>query len=327
MKRKRTEAEEEQVEEEEGSDRVTSKMPNIINLNVGGVSYTTHLSVLTTDIAKGTFFETLLAGSFSPAKDSSGAYFIDRDGASFRYVLNYFREPGPFVFCGSIYERELAINDARYYQMPEAYVSELELAPLASFNLPRGVDLPLGGSKTFTKLPDIWLNSDILSVLKTTQDVFVSVSAVVVAFPFGPPTTCQCYEVDERYLYHAFDDEIPECKKFIDVMLSSTGTETDERVASIQLSAERYGLRQRDDSHDDNEWRVPAASHAVFRFKKATEWRSQDNLFHVKPSATCGSYDDDVFSVSHMFGDVRVPYKSLDEFRRLLRHNDSRPHH
>lgn len=59
----------------------------VIRLNVGGHQYTTALSTLTgTDGMLATMFN----GSFSSTK-VDGAYFIDRDGQLFRYVLEFLR--------------------------------------------------------------------------------------------------------------------------------------------------------------------------------------------------------------------------------------------
>ena len=43
-----------------------------------------------------------------------------------RLVLNYLREPTrAFSFVGNCYERELALRDAEFYQMPDAYREQL----------------------------------------------------------------------------------------------------------------------------------------------------------------------------------------------------------
>eukprot|EP01126_Amoeba_proteus_P030736 TRINITY_DN3030_c0_g1_i2.p1 TRINITY_DN3030_c0_g1~~TRINITY_DN3030_c0_g1_i2.p1 ORF type:complete len:332 (+),score=19.94 TRINITY_DN3030_c0_g1_i2:95-1090(+) len=62
---------------------------NILELNVGGVHYTTYKSVLSQ--ATGTLLEAMFSGRHPLAKDAKGRYFIDCDGEAFSYILNYLR--------------------------------------------------------------------------------------------------------------------------------------------------------------------------------------------------------------------------------------------
>ena len=72
----------------------THNFEPIIKLNVGGHTFTTTISALTK------FPETMLGAMFSGRhallKDESGAYFIDRDGRNFHYILNFLRSPETF---------------------------------------------------------------------------------------------------------------------------------------------------------------------------------------------------------------------------------------
>ena len=63
--------------------------PSILNLNVGGFVYTTTLNTITRD--PNSMLGIMFSGRQKIAKDSKGNYFIDRDGALFRYVLNFLR--------------------------------------------------------------------------------------------------------------------------------------------------------------------------------------------------------------------------------------------
>lgn len=66
-------------------------MSPIVDLNVGGVTYTTTKETLLS------IKDSLLAAYFKEdsdlklPKDSQGRYFIDRDGVLFRYILDYMR--------------------------------------------------------------------------------------------------------------------------------------------------------------------------------------------------------------------------------------------
>jgi hypothetical protein len=98
----------------------------VVRLSVGGTVYATRLNVLRSGVAKGTFIGAMFSGRHHIPAEPDGSYFIDRDGPSFRYVINFLREPTrAFTFVGSRYERELALRDAEYYAMPAAYIDQL----------------------------------------------------------------------------------------------------------------------------------------------------------------------------------------------------------
>ena len=64
-------------------------MSDIIELNVGGVAYTTSRSTLTR--YPDSMLARMFTGDLPSAKDKDGRYFIDRDGECFRYILNFLR--------------------------------------------------------------------------------------------------------------------------------------------------------------------------------------------------------------------------------------------
>lgn len=90
-----------------------SEFTEVIELNVGGVFYTTSLKTLTQDP------DSLLCQWFNGkkevlGKDAKGKYFIDRDGVLFRYVLDYLRDQSinlPHAFR----ERDRLIREATHY--------------------------------------------------------------------------------------------------------------------------------------------------------------------------------------------------------------------
>ncbi|KAB0802218.1 hypothetical protein PPYR_04927 [Photinus pyralis] len=89
--------------------------PDIVDLNVGGVYYTTSLQTLTRepDSQLGVIFT-----SREPAtKDTKGRYFLDRDGVLFRYVLDYLRDGG-LVLPECFRERERLKKEAEKYNLP-----------------------------------------------------------------------------------------------------------------------------------------------------------------------------------------------------------------
>jgi hypothetical protein len=95
--------------------------PSIVELNVGGVHYTTTLSTLTTrdaDSLLGQMFSgRLRSGQQQPAvRDAKGNYFIDRDGVLFRYTLDYLRT-GKVTLPDNFGECERLRQEADYFQM------------------------------------------------------------------------------------------------------------------------------------------------------------------------------------------------------------------
>ena len=89
--------------------------PSVINLNVGGQIYTTSLATLTK------YSESMLAamfsGRFAAQKDSNGNYFIDRDGALFRYILGFLRN-GELHVPENFHEFGLLLKEAEFFQIP-----------------------------------------------------------------------------------------------------------------------------------------------------------------------------------------------------------------
>ena len=90
----------------------------VVELNVGGVYYTTALSTLTRES------DSLLATLFAKDadkqlhRDSKGRYFIDRDGVLFRYVLDFLRNR-KIVLPENFHERERLRVEAEFYRLPE----------------------------------------------------------------------------------------------------------------------------------------------------------------------------------------------------------------
>lgn len=91
-----------------------SDFPEVVELNVGGVFYTTSLKTLTQEP------ESLLCQLFSKkeglVKDAKGRYFIDRDGVLFRYVLDFLRDQ-TLLLPQAFRERDRLIREATYFRL------------------------------------------------------------------------------------------------------------------------------------------------------------------------------------------------------------------
>ncbi len=87
----------------------------LIRLNVGGTWYTTTNATLLT--FQDSIFPKMLAQRNNNNKkldDDKGYYFIDRDGALFRYVLNYMRT-SQLKLPSDFQERNQLISEAEFY--------------------------------------------------------------------------------------------------------------------------------------------------------------------------------------------------------------------
>lgn len=98
-------------------DQTSDDFPAIVELNVGGVFYTTSLTTLTKET------DCLLSEIFTgknkslTIRDSKGKYYIDRDGVLFRYVLDYLRNL-KLVLPENFHEKERLKQEAEYYRLP-----------------------------------------------------------------------------------------------------------------------------------------------------------------------------------------------------------------
>lgn len=86
--------------------------PDVVELNVGGVAYTTSLASLTR--VPGSLLANIFNGKSAPVQDVRGRYFIDRDGILFRYILEFLRD-GELRLPEHFQERERLQGEARFY--------------------------------------------------------------------------------------------------------------------------------------------------------------------------------------------------------------------
>lgn len=88
----------------------------VASLNVGGVHYDVPFATLLRD--EGSLFSILLGSDYPIERDASGSILIDRDGLSFRHVLNYLRG---YPKSASLSSDELALllSDADYFVLPQ----------------------------------------------------------------------------------------------------------------------------------------------------------------------------------------------------------------
>lgn len=114
---------------------------SIVELNVGGVFYTTSMATLMKEP------DSLLAQMFSQksksqlVKDNKGRVFLDRDGVLFRYVLDYLRNQA-LILPENFHEKERLKQEAEYFKLTNmvksvtaaVIASTRKLPPISSAN-------------------------------------------------------------------------------------------------------------------------------------------------------------------------------------------------
>ena len=104
-------------------------------LNVGGHRFTTSLQTLTKD--PNSMLAAMFSGKFEMKPCEDGAFFIDRDGTHFRFILNYLRNGKLTLPEGATFLKELA-DEAEFYQI-QGILEELK--PKATKNFKESVIL------------------------------------------------------------------------------------------------------------------------------------------------------------------------------------------
>mmetsp|Transcript_9867 Transcript_9867/g.23977 ORF Transcript_9867/g.23977 Transcript_9867/m.23977 type:complete len:349 (-) Transcript_9867:256-1302(-) len=116
--RERFEEERQAFEQEKALIASTNKLTGTkIKLDVGGTHYAASRTTLTS--VPGSMLESMFSGRHRLEEDEDGRYFIDRDGATFKLVLEYLRSPGTFTLEG-LSKREAAccVTEFDYFGLP-----------------------------------------------------------------------------------------------------------------------------------------------------------------------------------------------------------------
>ena len=115
--------------------KVNSESLTSVKLNVGGHHFTTSLQTLTRD--PNSMLAAMFSGKFLIEPHGDGAFFIDRDGTHFRFILNYLRNGKLTLPEGATFLKELA-DEAEFYQI-QGILEELK--PKAPKNFEESVIL------------------------------------------------------------------------------------------------------------------------------------------------------------------------------------------
>ena len=121
-------------QEQEAIDAMSEKLEHVhfsstIKLNVGGHHFTTSLQTLTKD--PNSMLAAMFSGKFEMKPSEDGAFFIDRDGTHFRFILNYLRNGELILPEGATFLKELEA-EANFYQI-QGIVDELKPKPMRHF--------------------------------------------------------------------------------------------------------------------------------------------------------------------------------------------------
>ena len=113
-------------QEQETFDSMSKKFEHVhfsstVNLNVGGHCFKTSVQTLTKD--PNTMLAAMFSGKFEMKPCEDGAFFIDRDGTHFRFILNYLRTGKLTLPEGATFLKEL-LEEAEFYQI-QGIIDEL----------------------------------------------------------------------------------------------------------------------------------------------------------------------------------------------------------
>ena len=113
-------------EEKEAFNAMSKKFEHVhfsstVNLNVGGHCFKTSVQTLTKD--PNTMLAAMFSGTFEMKPCEDGAFFIDRDGTHFRFILNYLRTGKLTLPEGATFLKELQ-EEAEFYQI-QGIIDEL----------------------------------------------------------------------------------------------------------------------------------------------------------------------------------------------------------
>lgn len=98
---------------------MSGEKDTVIELNVGGVRYTSTRKTLTSDKNSrlGEWFDGRSSNSSSSlAKDAKGRFFLDRDGVLFRYILDYLRD-NALLLPDGFREKQRLLKEAEYLKL------------------------------------------------------------------------------------------------------------------------------------------------------------------------------------------------------------------
>eukprot|EP01114_Cavostelium_apophysatum_P023871 TRINITY_DN9137_c0_g1_i1.p1 TRINITY_DN9137_c0_g1~~TRINITY_DN9137_c0_g1_i1.p1 ORF type:complete len:368 (+),score=87.34 TRINITY_DN9137_c0_g1_i1:25-1104(+) len=95
---------------------VQIQQQNLIKLNIGGSIFATSGETIRKDV--NSMLYAMFSGKYNLYKGEDGAYFIDRDGTHFRYILNFLRD-GNVILPQDKHARAEILVEARFYQISQ----------------------------------------------------------------------------------------------------------------------------------------------------------------------------------------------------------------
>lgn len=168
---------------------ITGEWNHIVHINVGGVAYTCVKKTFQA-FQDNPLFSQIINQNGRRAED--GSLVIDRDGTTFRHVLNYMRL-GALIVPDDFSEWELLLDDARFYQL-----KGLEEAIVANFayqqrtfkkNLPQAVylrwDTSSGGIDLVPPLPAFLVESGSVLRYQSRQVTNVDEAVAILLSTYG----------------------------------------------------------------------------------------------------------------------------------------------
>ena len=121
-------------QEQEAIDAMSNKLEHVhfsstVKLDVGGYTFRTSVQTLTKD--PNSMLAAMFSGKFDTKPAEDGAFFIDRDGTYFRFILNYLRNGELILPEGATFLKELEA-EAKFYQI-QGIIDELKPKTIRHF--------------------------------------------------------------------------------------------------------------------------------------------------------------------------------------------------
>jgi len=133
------------LEESKRDNRTDASWEDPIILNVGGTQFSTTLATLRSGTSP--FFEKMFRNESTATCSADGTFFIDRNPATFQYILDYIRTGDMVVESTDIDLRPQLLEDVEFYELSD------EVKEYVLFSSLVGIDL---------KLSEVsWLNNQL----------------------------------------------------------------------------------------------------------------------------------------------------------------------
>lgn len=134
-----------------------------IKFDVGGTRYTTSLTTICN--GERTMLSAMFSGTWCVEPDEEGYFFIDRDGITFCYILNYLRDGASVVLPSNSEIQDRLLREAQYFQV-EGLIKLLSQIKIKWDTANKHESIIVEGKKAYTTLD----NADTMALVSGFVD-------------------------------------------------------------------------------------------------------------------------------------------------------------